>query len=145
MSTTLVGGLQGLNNLGIPLPYYGQDVYAVTKTVTLAQLNAGAVLLPAAAGITLTVLSVVIIPLVTFTTATDIRLSDTTGTPVDVVTIPIASVTNGAFISTGLAGNTLGTLGLPLTANQGLQLRKTGSSAAGGTSLLVMVHYKVNN
>jgi len=130
------------NPYGVPAPFFGYDLYNAPAVVTLAQLNAGYTLVAAAPSFTLRVVDFLIIPTGTFTTATDIRLSDTTATPVDIATLVIANATNNNVVQPGATGLTLNAgFGVPLTANQGLQIRKTGSSAAGGTSLLVLVRY----
>lgn len=140
-----VGGSLVQNNEGRSLPWFGNGVYSVEKTVTLAQVNAGLTLVAATPDCTFKVLRVLMIVKGTFLTLTDVRISDTNGTPVDVLTVPQASLTDAAVIWDGTASNTIGSLGVALTANQGIQIRKTGSSGTGGTSIFVTVMYKVNS
>ena len=141
----IVNGVRVTTDPNNQYPFFDDEIYSIEATVTLAQLNAGFTFLPAAGGVTIKVVGYYMKCTGAFTTATDIRISDTTGTPVDVVTLAIAGATSGAVITEALTTNiTLGTFGAPLTASQGLQLRKTGSSAAGGTSIFVMCKYKVN-
>lgn len=141
-----VGGEQIKYQYGRPIPYWAEEVYCNVATVTLAQLNAGFTFLAAAPDITYEVVDFYLIPTGTFLTATDVRISDTSAGPIDVVTVAIANVTAGNVLQPGSAGATLGAgFGAQVTANKGLQLRKTGSAATGGTSILVMVSFKVNN
>lgn len=140
-----VGGLPVKNPFGRSAPYFGNEVYSVEATVTLAQINAGYTFLPEVADVTYKVVGFKISVSGTFTTATDIRISDTKSTPVDIATLAIAQATDGAFLSETSAGITVGAgFGAALTANKGIQARKTGSSAAGGTSVTIRLLYKVN-
>jgi hypothetical protein len=121
-------------------------VHAVTATVTLTQLKAGATFLANAAGLTLTPVAFRLKFTGTFTTATTIRLSDTNGTPVDIATVAIANATDGNVLTqSGGTGLTIGAgFGAALTAGKGLQLRDvTANTAAGGTSIDVTVFYTV--
>jgi hypothetical protein len=73
-----------------------------------------------------------------FATATDIRISDTNGTPVDFATVAIANTSSyqrlgGANVTAGAGIATGGTL------SKGLQIRKTGSNATGGHAFTVVV------
>jgi hypothetical protein len=119
-------------------------INTVTKTVTLAQLNAGHVLVPAYGACKYRVVGFLILPNGTFTTATDVRLSDTAGTPVDIATIAIADVVDNAQLG---EDDPLAVLGAgwaaPLTGGKGIQIRKTGSAAAGGTNILVTLQYEL--
>lgn len=124
------------------------NVCAVGGSITLAQLNAGATIVPAVTGRTYRPVGFWLQFNGAFTTATDIRLSDTAGSPVDIVTVAIAGATNGANVTQNGGSNiTVSTTGFAqqLTANAGIQLRKTGSSAAGGTSIFYMVQFVVNS
>lgn len=127
-------------------PANDDRVYSVESTVTLAELNAGKTIVAAVPGRTIKPVSVLIVFTGAHTTATDVRISDTSSGPVDVVTVAIAGATNGARIHDGSTTNVTFGAGYNanLTADYGLQVRKTGSSAAGGTSLLARVLYKLS-
>jgi hypothetical protein len=124
----------------------GSVVESNEQVVTLAQINAGLTFIPATAYQTLKVVGYWWQVTGAFATCTDVRLSDTSGGPVDVTTIAVAGLTNGAIIDEGTTANTtLGTFAAALTANQGLQIRKTGAACTGGTSITVRVYFKVNS
>ena len=126
-------------------PNSGDRIFSVEDTVTLAQLNAGKTIVADAAGRTLKVVSILMVFTGGFTTSTDIRISDTNSSPVDVVTVAIAGATNGARIGdTSTTNVTFGAgFNANLTADKGIQVRKTGGTAAAGTSILVRVLYKI--
>lgn len=121
------------------------------QVVTLAQLNAGQVItnLEAVSGRQFGIVDYFIKFNGAFATATDIRLSTTEGSPTDIVTIPIAqagdNVSHGRGInSANHTENDAATLPVAsLAAGAGVQLRKTGSSATGGTDVEVMVEYLI--
>lgn len=139
-------GLGLLSSTDFIHPQEDDRVYAVTSTVTLAELNAGKTIVTAIAGRTITPVSIFMVCTGAFTTSTDIRISDTSSGPVDVVTLAIAGATNGARIHDGSTTNVTFGAGFnaALTADYGLQVRKTGGTAAGGTSILVRVLYKIS-
>jgi hypothetical protein len=141
------------NKFGLPTaatavidPADPNRVYSVEATVTLAQLNAGHTIVSAVEGRTLKPVSTLVVCSGSFTTLNDIRISDTNSSPVDVITIAQANATNGArFGDVTATGLTFGAgHGANLTAGKGIQVRKTGSNGAGGTSLFVRVMYKVD-
>lgn len=122
-------------------------VAAAFVTVTLAQLKAGATIVAGVTGRTLTPIRFRIKFTGAFTTATTIRLSDTAGSPVDIATVAIANATDGNILTeTGGTGLTIGAgYGAALTIDKGIQLRDvTANTAAGGTSIDVLVDYLVN-
>ncbi len=134
----------GLRNDDGIVDLSGNKLFSVEHVVTLAELNAGHTILPAPAGRKLKVVDFFIKFTGTFTTATDIRLSDLASSPVDIVTIVIAQAGDGVYHTRSKGTNTLGAgFMADLTAGKGIQLRKTGSSAAGGTSITVQVMYRV--
>jgi hypothetical protein len=139
-------GLGILSSTDFIHPQEDDRVYSVEDTVTLAQLNTGKTIITAVGGRTIEVVGILLVFTGAFTTATDIRISDTSSGPVDVVTVAIAGATNGARINDTSTTNVTFGAGYmtPLTADYGLQVRKTGSSAAGGTSILVRVFYKLS-
>lgn len=124
----------------------GLERLSVEAEVTLAQLNSGHTILSGVAGRRYRVLDFYIRFNGTFTTATDVRLSSTESSPSDIVTIAIAQAGTGVIHRPGVGTNTLtdanfGTASL--VAGTGIQLRKTGSSAAGGTSVYVVITYRI--
>jgi len=122
----------------------GKGLLSVEVTVTLAELNAGKVLVPAVPGRVYRPTDFFLGFNGTFAAATDIRLSDTAGSPVDIVTIGIAQAGTGVVHTRSKGTNTLGPgLLFDLTASKGIQIRKTGSTATGGTSILVQVQYRI--
>lgn len=120
-------------------------VQAVHNVVTLAEVNAGKTIIAAVAGKTIIVWYFRALSTGAFAALTDIRLSDTAGTPVDVATLAQAQLTNGAILTShGGTGVTIGTLGAALTAAAGLQVRKTGSTATTATSITFDVLYSIS-
>lgn len=121
-------------------------VYSAEITATLAQINSGLTFIPANSGRTLKVVGIFFKVSGAFATCTDVRVSDTAGPPVDVVTVAVAGLTNGAIIGEATTANvTLGTFAASLTAAQGLKVRQTGSACTGGTNILIRVLYKINS
>jgi hypothetical protein len=126
-----------IDALGAP-----QKTFTVAAVVTQAQLNAGQIIVPADPLRNIIPVGAQVIVTGSLSALTDLRISDTNGTPVDIVTILQAQLTNGANLSTyGGTGITLGTFGLAVTAGAGIQVRKTGSAATGGTSVLVIFEF----
>lgn len=126
-----------------------EEVRVAHQVVTLAQLNAGQVItqMPAVAGRRYGIAWFIIKMNGAFTTATDIRLSSTEASPTDIVTIGIAQATDNATHAKGIGTNTLNDDALlpraSLAAGAGVQLRKTGSAAAGGTDVEVIIFYRI--
>ena len=115
-------------------------------TATLAEINAGKVIAPKMAGFHYMPVGFYFVPNGAGAAATDVRISTTDGTPVDVATIPTASVTSGAKISQHLAAAVLGAGWLAEgNENQGLQIRKTGSDMTTLTSVTGYVDVEVHN
>lgn len=78
--------------------------------------------------------------------ATDIRLSDTAGSPVDVVTIAAAAATEDAEIGhqATIANVTKGAGWLAqLTVSKGVQIRKTGGAGTTMVSIDVVIDYQL--
>ena len=122
-------------------------VYAIIfPAVTLAQLNAGLTLIPDIPGRTIQITKYLMIFNGSFTTATDIRLQDSNGTPVLITTVAIANATAAQNASSDVVGtgvtNGAGCFA-SLTAGRGVKIIQTGSAAAAGTSILVKLEYNV--
>lgn len=121
-------------------------VYSKIVSVTLAELNAGKPIIAAIPGRTIKVIGYYFEFTGTFTTATAIVLQDTAASPVNVVSIAIAGAATATKISSEAvqANTTDGAAYLAnATLSKGISIAKTGSSAAGGTSLKVKVLYNV--
>lgn len=118
-------------------------VHAVYFTATLAQINAGYTAIAADANRKIVPVGARIKCNGSFTTLTDIRLSDTAASPVDILTLNQAQATSGAIASDqGGTGVTVGAgFGAALTSGKGVQIRQTGSAGAGGTSVEGLLLY----
>lgn len=114
-------------------------------TVTLAELNAGKVLLEAHGTARLEVLGFQVIARGGAAAAlTALRLITTESTPVVIASVAQASLTQNALNSEVTAGTTLGAGWLtPLTAGAGFKVDKTGSAATTATSFDVVVTYRI--
>jgi hypothetical protein len=130
------GALLAVNNL-----------LAVDVTVTLAELNAGKVIIPAIPGRTIKVWQYFIQSTGAFAAATDVRLQDSAVSPVVITTALIAALTNGAKISSEVVvANVTDGAGFTgsLTLGKGVSIAKTGSAATTGTSLRVKIYFSVS-
>jgi hypothetical protein len=117
---------------------------SVTKTVTLAQINAGYTLVKAFGACKYRVVGFTLLLNGTFLTSTDIRLSDTAATPVDIATLAIAQAVDNAQLGPDSTGVTLNAgWAAALTAAKGIQIRQTGTAATGGTDILVTLQYEL--
>ncbi len=115
----------------------------ITVTATLAELNAGKVLIAAAGSQAITVTDYIArINGSSFTTGTNIILESTNGTPVVVSTIAEAGLTSGSILTPGSANTTLGAgFGIAMGAGDGLKVVSTGTQAV-GTSITFTITYK---
>lgn len=112
-----------------------------TVTATLAEVNAGKVLIPGVAGRQIIVTNFIERVSGAWTTGTSVDLvSD--ATTVNVESTATAALTNGAVLMPASANVTLGAgYGAPLPASEGLKVQKTGSNYAGGTSITFTITY----
>lgn len=114
---------------------------AVTNVVTLAEINAGKIIVPAVAGVTLTPVFFIARVAGTFAVGTSVELEDTNGTPVVVASLAVAQLSNGAVLFPGETGVTLGAgFGVGLTAGKGLAVTATGTHTT-ATSITFTVAY----
>lgn len=123
------------------------NVYSAYGSLTLAQVNSGTTIVPAVTGRTLKIVGFLLEAVGgSFATCTAVQVDDTAGTPTVGISAPIAALTSGAIVTemTG-ASITFTTFLSALTANQGLQILKTGSSCTGPTSLSYRVYYTINS
>ena len=150
MPNVVGGGLAGLEMRapwGFPYPVPQlKGTYSEVVDMTLAQMNATGNAILIGANLPTSKIQVVnfrVIPTGTFTGLTDLRISDRAASPVDVATFVQSVLSTAAVLVPGSAGVTLGTMAAPLTRGFGLQLRKTGGAAAGGTSVRCWIEYQV--
>lgn len=115
-----------------------------TVSATLAEINAGKVLIAGVTGKQITILDFVERVTGNFATGTAMVLESTNGTPVLVQTELVAALTNGAIVLPQ-ASDTNETLGagfaVALGVNDGLQVVKTGSAMTGGTKVDFQITY----
>lgn len=132
------------NKVVMATPFQGV-ANVVIADLAAAAINTPTILVAGVTGRTIRVLGFFIINTGAAAGATDVRLSDTNGTPVDVLTLTVAALTDGSRFSltTTGAGITHGTELAPLTANAGLRVRKTGGTLTGVTSFKIVVLYDV--
>ena len=145
------GALYITNGSGTPGSAVGTisagGTFSVSANVTLAQVNAGITILPAVTGQTYKV-SHFLVTAVGGTTAgcTSVNISDTTGTPVNVVAILAATLVSGTPIDETITGLTLTAFApTALTASQGIQVRHVGSACTTSTSFNVIVYFTINS
>ncbi|MBZ5673702.1 MAG: hypothetical protein LAP61_05590 [Acidobacteriia bacterium] len=115
----------------------------IDVTATLAQINAGLVLIPGAAGKKLKVTNYIARVTGAFATGTSVELESTNASPVAVSTIAEAGLTNGAVLTPGSANTTLGAgFGAAMGTGDGLQVVNNGSAQTGGTSIEFTITYQ---
>ena len=126
------------------VPYVASPASKVASgTFTLAQINAGATLIPGVAGKQITVENFVQRVTGAFTTTTSVNLQSS-ATSVVVEAAAVAGLTNGAVLVPGSANVTLGAgFGAALPAGEGVVVANVGTAAAGGTSIAYTVEYKL--
>jgi len=118
-------------------------VRTATVTATLAEINAGKVLIPAAVGQAITVLNYTARVTGNFATGTAVIIESTNGTPVLVTTLAEAGLTTGAILTPSSSNTTLGAgYSVPLGVGDGLQVVNSGSAQTGGTSIKFTFTYQ---
>lgn len=128
------------------LPFQQKMNVCCINGITPAQLNAGFNLIAPGHGRTLRVLSFrVVVQAATIAAVTDIRLSSTEATPTDIATFAQAGLTSGARLGSGSTSGVVFGAGFPfkLANGQGVQLRKTGSTATGAFTVDVLLEYDI--
>jgi hypothetical protein len=111
-------------------------------TATLAEINAGKVLVPGRQGKTIVFTSFAARVTGTFTTCTAIVLADDASSPVTIQSIAVAAAGDGEVLKDGTTNVTRGAgMWGNLTQGVGIKVTKTGSSAAGGTSITFFLGY----
>lgn len=118
-------------------------VQEVEVTATLAQINAGLVLIPGQTGQKITVLNYTAIVTGNFATGTSVELESTNVSPVAVTTIAEAGLTNNAVLGPTSANTTLGAgFATAMGSGDGLQVVNNGSAQTGGTNIKFTITYK---
>lgn len=111
-------------------------VFSLLASATLAEINAGKVLLAGASGITLTVLDVKAVVDGSFAACTSVGLQDTEASPVSIASLAVAALTDGAVLNEASSNVTMGAgyLGA-LTEGEGIEVVNVGDPATTGTGI----------
>ena len=140
--TDNIGNFGGTINLTGTLQ---SSVVARTElvTATLAEINAGKVLIPAVTGKKIRILDIDALVAGNFATGTSVEVEDSNGTPVVSLSYAVAALTDGAFLEADTANVTIGAGYMAdLTISKSLNITKTGSDFTGGTSITLMIAYQ---
>lgn len=130
------------SNFGIQRSAADQLVYNVKATATLAEINAGKVLVAAETGVTLRAIGYLATVVGSFASGTTVDIEDDNGTPVVVGLLSQANLTNGSKLRDGDTGASRGAgLGGDLTAAKGISVTKTGADFTAGTSITFDIQY----
>lgn len=124
------------------------QVYTVSSNVSIANVNTGTVLVAAVSGRTLKIEHVFLQAIGgAVATCTTVRISDTTGSPVDAVSVAIAALTQNTVVTEATPTTVTLSAFAPtaLTASQGIQIRSVGTACATATSINVIVFYTINS
>lgn len=143
--TTTTAQLEQLNTSPVAGALGGSALLVVSRVVTIAEINAGHVLVAALAGRTISVHSFrIVVNGGAVTSNTSVELEDDNGTPVVIASFTQASLTENAVFSNGLvvAGQTDNTP-LALTAAKGISITNTDTDITVATSITVTLHYSV--
>lgn len=117
-------------------------VKTVTVTATLAQINAGLILIPGSAGKKIDVLNVINRVTGTFASGTSVELESTNASPVAVLTYLEAAIAGTTVLYPNSANVTTGAgFSAPLGTGDGLQVVNNGSAQTGGTSMQFTITY----
>lgn len=132
-----------INTLGQSQPVAATNtVQSVEVTATLAEINAGKVLIPGVGSKQVTVLDYTARVAGNFATGTAVLLESTNGTPVVASTIAEAALTTGAILKPASANTTLGAgFSVPLGVGDGVKVANSGSAQTGGTSIQFTILY----
>lgn len=119
------------------------DLKIAVVSATLAEINAGKVLIAGSVGKKILVSDITARVNGTFTTATSIDIESTNASPVLVNVGLIAGITNGAVLKPGDANFSRGAgYATELGVDDGIRVIKKGSNAAGGTSIQYTITYR---
>lgn len=117
-----------------------------TITASVAEINAGKVIIPAVAGMTITPLRYFIKSVGDFSggTGTNLVIQDTNGTPVVVVTVGKSALTSGAKITSNVVIPTVvDGAGFMASLTKGYGLSVTGDTLSAGTSVTISIDYTI--
>jgi len=126
---------QALPDKGVSVYSHDRLTFTVLRTLTPAQINAGAPLIPSTVVIPGKFQLVNLLMVVSggaITTLTDVRISDNSSTPNDVAVVAVANLTDNSKHSLQSANTTLTIANLMAGSVNGYQVRKTGGTGAGG-------------
>jgi hypothetical protein len=126
-----------------PPAFTNQSVEKTLNVVaTLAQINAGLVLIPGTAGKKITLTNYTARVAGNFATGTAVILESTNASPVLVTTLAEAGLTTGAVLVPASGNTTLGAgYAAPLGSGDGLQVVNSGSAQTAGTSITFTISY----
>lgn len=114
-------------------------------SATLAEIIAGKTILPPIPGFCYKVIDFLLFFAGTADDATDIRLSSTDGTPVDIATILIADAADGDKVGAVSAEAVLGAgFNAELSSGQGVLIRETGTTLTGTTGVTGIITYQIS-
>lgn len=117
------------------------QIKTASFTATLAQINAGLILIPGVAGKKITISNVIARVVGAFATGTSVELESST-TAVAVETIAEAALTNGAVLFPTSANVTLGAgFAAALPVGEGVSVANNGSAQTAGTSITYTITY----
>lgn len=131
------------NTLNVLGSFYSNKVAkTMIVTTTLAQINAGATLIPGVSGKTITVVGYNAKVTGGFTTTTSVDVQSSNASPVKIAVNAVAGLTNGAIINETKANTTMGAGYLAaLGSGDGVVVANVGTAAAGGTSITWKIDY----
>lgn len=119
-----------------------QSQKVVSVTATLAQINAGLILIPGITGKKITVTNYTARVTGAFATGTAVLLESTNVSPVLVTTLAEAGLTNGAVLTPASGNTTLGAgFAAPMGSGDGLQVANSGTAQTGGTNIAFTITY----
>lgn len=112
-------------------------------TATIAEINAGKILIPAVTGKKIRIVDIDAKVAGNFATGTSVEVEDSNGTPVVALSYAVAALTDGSFLEADTANVTIGAGYMAdLTSGASLNITKTGSDFTGGTSVTLMIVYQ---
>lgn len=123
----------------------GYGVESQSFVATVAEVNAGATLvLPKIPGFRYHIIDFLLIFAGAAAGATDIRLSSSASTPVDIMTVVVANAGNGVKLPASAANAVLGAgFNAELASGDGVLIRKTGGTLTGTTTVTGIIRYRL--
>lgn len=121
----------------------GAGLKQAVVTATLAQINAGLVLIPGVAGKKINVTDYVARVVGAFATGTSVEL-ESDATAVAITTIAEAGLTNGAVLTPASSNTTLGAgFAAQLPTGEGVKVVNNGTAQTAGTSITYTITYNI--